>query len=183
MACHRRDARSLRQATRPGGCAAQRADPAADADGVTQKGNRDASMGRCGPRGRAAEICDSKTGARCISLAPTALAVLDGIEPVPGNSWVFAGIKLGAHVSDLTGFRHRRRKKMGLQDVRLHDLRHSYASRALSLGDGLPKIGKLLGHTRVQTTARYAHLAVDSARVAACIGSDLLQIDRSAQRK
>jgi len=41
------------------------------------------------------------------------------------------------------------------------DLRHSYASGALALGEGLPMIGKLLGHTQVQTTARYAHLAND----------------------
>ena len=45
-------------------------------------------------------------------------------------------------------------------DVRLHDLRHSFASRAL--GESLPMIGKLLGHSKIQTTARYAHLARDS---------------------
>ena len=50
-----------------------------------------------------------------------------------------------------------------LPGVRLHDLRHSFASRALALGEGLPMIGKLLGHTQVQTTARYAHLAQDTS--------------------
>ena len=70
------------------------------------------------------------------------------------------------------------RKRAGLDDVRIHDLRHSFASRALALGESLPMIGKLLGHTKIQTTARYAHLARDSvsesaARVAASIGADL----------
>ncbi len=43
-----------------------------------------------------------------------------------------------------------------------HDCRHSFASRALALGESLPTIGKLLGHSHIQTTARYAHLARDS---------------------
>ena len=46
-------------------------------------------------------------------------------------------------------------KKAGLEDVRIYDLRHSYASRALSVGESLPMIGKLLGRRKVQTTARY----------------------------
>ena len=62
--------------------------------------------------------------------------------------------------------------------MRIHDNRHSYASRALALGESLPIIGRLLGHTKIQTTARYAHLARDSiklsaARVAASIGADI----------
>ena len=122
---------------------------------------------------------DSKTGARWIPLTPSALEVLDGIEPVPGNPWVFVGTKPGTHVSQLTGFWHRLRRKMGLEDVRLHDLRHSYASRALALGESLSMIGRLLGHTSMDTTARYAHLARDTekasvARVAASIEENIL---------
>ena len=60
------------------------------------------------------------------------------------------------------------------------DLRHSYASRALSLGEGLPMIGKLLGHRKVQTTARYAHLARDSVKAAAERVADSLAIDLDA---
>ncbi len=55
----------------------------------------------------------------------------------------------------------------GLVDVRIHDLRHSFASNAVALGQSLPMIGKLLGHTQVQTTARYAHLAADPVQAAA----------------
>ena len=73
----------------------------------------------------------------------------------------------------------RLRERAGLDGVRLHDLRHSYASRALALGESLSMIGELLGHRKVQTTARYAHLARDSvrestARVAESIGADIL---------
>ena len=49
----------------------------------------------------------------------------------------------------------------GLPGVRLHDLSHIFASRALALGDSLPMIGKILGHTLTHTTARHAHLARD----------------------
>ena len=54
-----------------------------------------------------------------------------------------------------------------LPDVRLHDLRHSVASRALALGEELPMIGKLLGHRRIESTVRYAHLARAAVREAA----------------
>jgi integrase len=56
---------------------------------------------------------------------------------------------------------------IGLTNVRIHDLRHSFASGAVALGESLPMIGKLLGHTQVQTTARYAHLAADPVKAAA----------------
>ncbi|NKB55024.1 MAG: DUF4102 domain-containing protein [Alphaproteobacteria bacterium] len=54
----------------------------------------------------------------------------------------------------------------GLTDVRIHDLRHTFASGAVMMGESLPMIGKLLGHTQTQTTARYAHLADDPLRSA-----------------
>ena len=74
----------------------------------------------------------------------------------------------------------------GLQGVRIHDLRHTYASGGLLVGEGLPMIGKLLGHTQVQTTARYAHLARDSiqtaaARITGSIGRNLL-VDQETDR-
>ena len=67
----------------------------------------------------------------------------------------------------------------GLSTPHIHDLGHSFASRALALGESLTMIGKLLGHTQVQTTARYAHLARDSiqtaaARITGSIGGNLL---------
>jgi integrase len=62
-----------------------------------------------------------------------------------------------------------------LKDVRIHDLRHTFASMAVASGQGLPMIGKLLGHTQVQTTARYAHRAADPVRIAADLVSVRLQ--------
>lgn len=59
------------------------------------------------------------------------------------------------------------RRQAGLEDVRIHDLRHSFASIAASGGMGLPIIGKMLGHTQAQTTQRYAHLASDPVKAAA----------------
>ena len=56
------------------------------------------------------------------------------------------------------------RKRAGLEDVRLHDLRHTFASVGVEASFGLPIIGKLLGHKHASTTARYAHLADDPAR-------------------
>ena len=56
--------------------------------------------------------------------------------------------------------------------MRIHDLRHSFASRALALGESLSMIGTLLGHTQVQTTVRYAHLADDSVKASGARISD-----------
>ncbi len=65
----------------------------------------------------------------------------------------------------------------GLDDVRIHDLRHSFACRALALGEGLPMIGKLLGRTQVRTTARYAHLARDTVKASAARIGDSIERD------
>ena len=59
------------------------------------------------------------------------------------------------------------RKHAGLDGLHIHDLRHSFASDALQLGEDLPMIGKLLGHIQVQTTTRYAHLKADPMKIAA----------------
>ena len=110
---------------------------------------------------------DSKTGAKTVHLGDPAVAVLRGIERRDGNPWVIAGRKPASHLTDLQHPWRRIRARAGLDDVRIHDLRHSFASGGLLVGEGLPMIGKLLGHTQVQTTARYAHLANDPLKAAA----------------
>ena len=110
---------------------------------------------------------DSKSGARRIPLTPALERVLGGIPRIEGNPWVIVGPNPGDHLKNLDQIWLRLRPRAGLGDVRIHDVRHSYASRALALGEGLPMIGRLLGHRRVTTTARYAHLARDSVREAA----------------
>jgi hypothetical protein len=83
---------------------------------------------------------------------------------------VIVGTKPGARLADLQPFWQRVRARAGLKNVRIHDLRHTFASIAVASGQGLPMIGKLLGHTQVQTTARYAHLAaLHSSREGASI--------------
>ena len=124
------------------------------------------------------ELPDSKTGGRVVPLSPDAHAVLSSIPREEGNPWVIAGRFPGSHIGNLQRPWTIIRERAGLDDVRIHDLRHTFASRALALGETLPMIGKLLGHTQVQTTARYAHLARDSiqnaaARVADSIGNNL----------
>ena len=123
-------------------------------------------------------LTDSKTGPRTVPLSPAAVRVLAGLPRPAGNPWVIAGREPGTRLSYMAHYWYRVRERAGLDGVRIHDLRHSFASRALALGESLSMIGKLLGHTKIQTTARYAHLARDSvnesaARVAASICGDL----------
>lgn len=113
---------------------------------------------------RALRLPDSKTGAKVVHFGEPVTAVLRSIPKLKDNPWVITGTKEGARLTDLQPPWRRIRKQAGLDDVRIHDLRHSFASGALFLGEGLPMIGKLLGHTQVQTTARYAHLAVDPVK-------------------
>lgn len=80
--------------------------------------------------------------------------VLSAIPREDGNPWVIAGRLPGFHLTDLQRPWRRIRRRAGLNDMRIHDLRHSFASRALVLGEGLAMIGKLLGYTQVQTTVR-----------------------------
>ena len=110
---------------------------------------------------------DSKTGAKTVHLGDAALAILRKLPRVWGNPFVIAGKKEGAHLTDLQHPWQRIRKTADLEGVRIHDLRHTFASGGLAAGEGLPMIGKLLGHTQVQTTARYAHLAADPIKAAA----------------
>ena len=129
-------------------------------------------------RARELRLRDSKTGPRVIPLSPSAVTVLEEVPRVPGSPWVIPGRKPGTHLNHLGYYWRQVRRRAGVDDVRVHDLRHSFASRALALGESLSMIGKLLGHSKIQTTARYAHLARDSvkesaARVADSIGADL----------
>jgi integrase len=117
--------------------------------------------------GRALRLPDSKTGAKVVHLGQPAIDVLTDIKKVDKNPWVIVGTLPGARLTDLQPFWQRVRARAGLKDVRIHDLRHTFASTAIASGQGLPMIGKLLGHTQVQTTARYAHLAAEPVQNAA----------------
>ena len=124
---------------------------------------------------REMRLADGKTGPRRVQLSPAAADVLARIPRVEGNPHVIPGMRPGSRMSELQRPWIRIRERAGLQDMRLHDCRHSFASRALALGESLPAIGRLLGHSQVQTTARYAHLARDSVREAAGRISDRIE--------
>ncbi|MBI2717252.1 MAG: tyrosine-type recombinase/integrase [Rhizobiales bacterium] len=81
------------------------------------------------------------------------------------NPWVFPGDAEGKPIQEIKRFWDDIRAKAGLEDVRAHDLRHTFASLLVSDGMTLPMIGRLLGHTQVQTTQRYAHLYDDPLRI------------------
>ena len=117
---------------------------------------------------------DSKTGAKTVHLGDAAVALLEALPRVKDNPYVIVGKKEKTHLTDLQHPWRRVRKDAGLDDVRIHDLRHTFASGGLLVGEGLAMIGKLLGHTQVQTTARYAHLASDPVKQAATKISDRL---------
>ncbi|WP_196805694.1 site-specific integrase [Sphingobium xenophagum] len=110
---------------------------------------------------------DSKTGAKLVPVGDSVFEVLDGIKKIDKNPYVITGYVEGRHLTDMQHPWRRIRKRARLEDVRIHDLRHSFASDALELGEDLTMIGKLLGHTQVQTTARYAHLKTAPVRTAA----------------
>jgi integrase len=111
---------------------------------------------------RLIRLPDSKTNEpRTIHLSDAALDVLAGLPRV--GPYIVAGANVGEPYKNLGRAWIVARALVGLDDVRLHDLRHSYASLAASKGVSLPMIGKLLGHRHQATTARYAHLARDAA--------------------
>ena len=125
---------------------------------------------------------DSKTGARRVPLTPAVEWLLERIPRIEGNPWIITGQNPGDHLKNLDAIWLRLRKRAGLDDVRIHDCRHSYASRALALGEGIPVISELLGHRKFSTTARYAHLARDGERASAAkvgdsIGEDIFAWD------
>ena len=115
----------------------------------------------------ALNLPDSKTGAKIVYLGKPAIDALRRLPRLPGNPWVIYGVKAGGRLIDLQPFWQRIRARAGLKDARIHDLRHTFASAAVAAGQGLPMIGKLLGHTQIATTARYAHLAADPVKAAA----------------
>jgi integrase len=129
---------------------------------------------------------DSKTGAKAIHLSPAAIEILERIPRITGNPYVIVGAKEGQRWVGLRRVWVRVRERANLQPaelpngrlqpVRLHDLRHSFASLLASSGASLPMIGKLLGHAHPSTTARYAHLAEDPLRRLTAEVGDLIQL-------
>ena len=103
-------------------------------------------------------LSDTKTGTRTVLLNSEGIAVLRGCKRVLGNPHVFPGKKIGQHLVNIQKPWVRIRARAGLADVRIHDLRHTFASVGAGLGESLYMVGNLLGHTQSATTQKYAHL-------------------------
>jgi integrase len=123
---------------------------------------------------RCLRLRDSKTGAKIIYLNDSALNILRSLPKVDGNPFVIVGSKIESGHAGIDGAWHRVRRGAKLTDVRLHDLRHSFASIAVKNGLSLPIVGALLGHKHPVTTMRYAHLAAEPLRSAVdAIGTNI----------
>ncbi len=118
-------------------------------------------------KGNSFRLPDSKTGAKTVHIGQAVLDVLASAKRIDGNPYVITGKKDVQYLTDFQKPWQRIRKKAELEGVRIHDLRHTYASFGLANGLSLAEIGKLLGHSSTQTTARYAHLAETIAQEAA----------------
>ncbi len=103
---------------------------------------------------------DSKTGKKVIDLSPDAMSVLNSLTPIAGNEYIIASNLLAnAPINNPKKLWKRILSNAGIEDLRIHDLRHSWASFAVRAGLSLPEIGEALGHSSWETTKRYAHLA------------------------
>jgi len=109
---------------------------------------------------------DSKTGAKVVYLNAPARALLQALPRMASNPRVIPGMKAESASAAIDNAWPSVRKAAGLADVRLHDLRHSFASVGAAGGLSPPIIGALLGHKHATTTARYAHLSADPLRAA-----------------
>ena len=115
---------------------------------------------------RIIEVPDSKTGYVVNHLSEPALDVLSEIPKAVDNSHVIVGLKAGTHLVNIRKPWLIIRARAGLEDVRIHDLRHTFGGVAASDGHSLQIIGSLLGHKQASTTERYAHLAPGPVRAA-----------------
>jgi integrase len=110
---------------------------------------------------------DSKTGAKVVPLGAPALRLLASLPREDDSPYVLPAQRGNGHFVGIQKVWQRIRDAAKLPDVRIHDLRHSFASIAVSGGDSLYLVGKVLGHRQARTTERYAHLKDDPLRAVA----------------
>lgn len=110
---------------------------------------------------------DTKTGRAAWPLSRPALQLLEALPREAGSPFVFPATRGDGYYLGLNQVWPKVRAMAELEGVRLHDLRHSFASVGASGGVGLPVVGKLLGHKQASTTQRYSHIADDPLRAAA----------------
>jgi integrase len=104
---------------------------------------------------------DSKTGAKTVPLGDPAIDLLRTMPAIGGSEFVFTASRGDGHIIGLPSVWEEARKLANLPGVPTRDLRHSFASVAVSGGESLYIVGKILGHRQARTTEVYAHLAPD----------------------
>ena len=121
---------------------------------------------------------DTKGGRLTVSLADAAVSILSDLKQNAGDhEYVIPGAIDGKPLVNLQKPWRAIRAMAGLDDVRLHDLRHTFASIGAGMGMSLHMLGRLLGHAQAATTARYAHLAQIPVQAAAdAIGVELMRL-------
>lgn len=102
------------------------------------------------------DLPDSKTGARTVYLSEDANAILR-LQPRM-TTWVFPAPKSNKPYKSISAFWQKVRNLANVPEVRIHDLRHTFASYAALQGNSVPMIAKMLGHSRFSMTLRYAHV-------------------------
>jgi len=130
-------------------------------------------------KGNRVEFPDTKTGYKRLPFNAEAMHVLHSVPRQLGNDFVICGDKPGTHIVNLQKSWRRIRAQAKLEDVRIHDLRHTFASHAVMNGTPLAIVSKLLGHSKIGTTMRYAHLA-DKELAEASEGIGLMLAKRPA---
>ena len=104
-----------------------------------------------------ATLPSTKTGKSYRSIGASALLLLSKLNRVSGNPYVFPGAVKGESLKEMRRTWYAARHAAELDDVRLHDLRHTFASVSVALGHSLFLTGALLGHSNRSTTGKYAH--------------------------
>ena len=124
----------------------------------------------------------NKTGqTRHAPVSEGLLSLLAKLPRLAGNEYLFPNPKTGKPFVSIFHSWDTARQKAGLKDVRIHDLRHSFASYLINQGHSLYEVQNLLGHTQVKTTQRYAHLSQDSLLNAADSAAASVPWDREAR--
>ena len=121
--------------------------------------------------GRRLVLAGTKTGRSIRPLSRAAIAILAGIRDRAGNGWVFPASRGTGHYLGLQRVWAKVRAEAELDDVHLHDLRHTFAAGAAMSGASLLTVGRMLGHAKARRVERYSHLADDYLSDAADRGS------------
>jgi integrase len=114
-----------------------------------------------------ARLPDSKTGAKNLYFSAPALALLESLPRVQDNPYVLPGDRPGAPFVGIQKPWQRVRLQAGLTGLRIHDLRHAFASLAVANNEAIYLVGAVLGHRQVTTTERYSHLSDDPVKAVA----------------